>query len=450
VGIGTAASLPTFRIARLPTPLLRELLSRSARWLVPQSDEPAENALSRVPQWVVSGIAARRHWPGLRPLIAVVTTPVLRPDGTILAAPGFDTSTGLYLAPRESHVSIPEHPTQADARAAALTLLASVSHVPFTALGDRSAWLAMLLTPLARFAVGAASPLCILEEAPSSRWSEEVIADIAAIVASAPAAAIDADDLLPSLRHSVDALRANGESIARITNGSARTTTAWRRVHEALQRGRATSGLVWFSSTTRRIRDGELPRYALTARCEGGIVERHGDGEQPHDVNPSLHLVAALTILRAYQVAGCPDVGLPRWAGFERWSEVVRAAVVWSGLPDPVMMSATVPTPTNATEAAITDLVAGWSELARDFPGGCSTRQALDELSRAPTEEYPRLRAAVAVFAPGPLGDRSTADRLGRALTRFRDEQYEDQALVLVGSGNQGNRWAVRSMRPAS
>ena len=440
LGAALPGASPVLQIERLPTPRLRELLSRSARWLVPRSDEPAEGVLSHVPAWAVSGIAARREWPGLRPLSALVTTPVLRPDGTVLESPGYDLVTGLYLAPHAHHPRVPEHPTQADARAAAEALLASVRHIPFATPVDRAAWLAMALTTPARFAVGAASPLCIVEDGAKSRWAEEVIADLAAVVGAAPLAVVDVDDLLPSPRRSFDALRASGEPVARITNGAA---MGWRRIHEALLRARATVGVVWFAATRRSMRDVELTRLALTVRCEGG----EGNGHAARDeATPGTLLIAALTILRAYQVAGCPDLRLPRWPGFERWSQVVRAAVVWSGLPDPISSFTEEPALTSATDATIADLVVGWSELMPEFPGGCSARQALDALNRALPEAYSRLRRAVAVFASGPLNERSTADRIGRSLTRYRDEQHEGWALVLAGSGNQGNRWAVRSV----
>lgn len=445
-GTPLAASRPVLQIERLPTPRLRELLSRSARWLVPLSDAPDESVLSHVPQWVVSAIAARRHWPGLRPLTALVSTPVLRPDGTVLDAPGYDPATGLYLALHANHLPIPVRPTKAAAQLAADSLLATVIHVPFATPVDRAAWLAMVLTPLARFALGAAAPLCVVEDSPRAQWSDDLIADLAALAGANTPAAVDADDLLGSPRRLIDALRANGDPVARITNGLTRTATAWRRICEALQRARATEGLVWLAATFRPTRDVELPRYALTLRCESAVTTPPGEHEPQFDEPASHLLVAALTILRAYQVAGRPNVGLPRWPGFERWSQVVRAAIVWIGLPDPMRPFDAAPMATSATEAAVADLVVGWSELAPEFPGGGSTRQALDALSSTPPERYPRLRAAVAVFAPGPLDARSTADRLSRCLTRYRDEQHEGHALVLAGSGNLGNRWAVRSV----
>ncbi len=449
-GLAVADATPTLRIEPLPSPRLRELLSRSARWLVPQSGDGAQYVVSHVPKWVVSGIAARRHWPGLRSLTAVVTAPVLRPDGTVLATPGYDPATGLYLAPREALPTLDRSPTLDDARAAVETLLESVEHVPFAAPIDQAAWLAMLLTPLARFAVTAGLPLCVVEDSPRSRWSDDVITDIANLIGAGPAAAIDADDLVPSPRRSIDVLRENGESIARITNGTMRSTTVWRRTHEVLQRARATSGFVWFASTTRAQRDAELSRFALTARCEGERMTVHDGDAFIRDRTTSDLLVAGLTILRAYQAAGRPDVRLTRWAGFEQWSAVVRAAVVWCGMPDPVTSPGLTPVPMNATDAAAADLVVGWSELAGAFPGGATARQALDALQQAPKEQYARLRTAVEVFAPGPLDEQGTATRLGRSLRRHRHDVHEGRSLVLAGSGNQGNRWAVRASSLAS
>src|SRR5262249_37745142 len=44
---------------------------------------------------------------------------------------------------------------------------------------------------------------------------------------------------------------------------------------------------------------------------------------------------AALTVLRAYAVAGRPDMGLRPWGSFDGWSRLIRDALVWAGEPDP-------------------------------------------------------------------------------------------------------------------
>jgi hypothetical protein len=45
-------------------------------------------------------------------------------------------------------------------------------------------------------------------------------------------------------------------------------------------------------------------------------------------------VAAALTVLRAYHVASRPSAGIPRWGGFEEWSDWVRSALVWLGQAD--------------------------------------------------------------------------------------------------------------------
>ena len=47
------------------------------------------------------------------------------------------------------------------------------------------------------------------------------------------------------------------------------------------------------------------------------------------------YVAAALTVVRAYVVAGKPDVGLPPFGSFEKWSTLVRASLVWAGACDP-------------------------------------------------------------------------------------------------------------------
>ncbi|KPC93027.1 hypothetical protein ADL27_21925, partial [Streptomyces sp. NRRL F-6602] len=44
-------------------------------------------------------ILGRKDWP-LPHLRGIITSPVVRPDGSLLHAPGYDKTTGLYLQPR--------------------------------------------------------------------------------------------------------------------------------------------------------------------------------------------------------------------------------------------------------------------------------------------------------------------------------------------------------------
>jgi hypothetical protein len=61
-------------------------------------------------------------------------------------------------------------------------------------------------------------------------------------------------------------------------------------------------------------------------------------------------LSAALTILRAYHVAKRPPQPLPTWGSFTAWSEIVRAALVWTGEADPFLTQRRAAATMNETE----------------------------------------------------------------------------------------------------
>ena len=53
--------------------------------------------------------------------------------------------------------------------------------------------------------------------------------------------------------------------------------------------------------------------------------------------NRHLLIGAALTILRAYVLAGSPKQDIPSYGSFENWSDLVRSALVWLGAADPCL-----------------------------------------------------------------------------------------------------------------
>ena len=84
---------------------------------------------------------------------------------------------------------------------------------------------------------------------------------------------------------------------------------------------------------------GDLTRRSLIARLDPK-TERPELRQFPYDplVDARDHraelVAAALTILKAYCVAGMPDRP-PRLQSFEDWSDTVRGALMWIGLEDP-------------------------------------------------------------------------------------------------------------------
>src|SRR5262249_28160198 len=108
-------------------------------------------------------VHARAGWKSIRHLEAVVDYPVLRPDGTILSQAGYDPSTALLCEPVGQSPVIPDRPTRQDALAAREVLLEVVEDFPFERDVHKAAWLAALLTPIARFAFSGPAPLFLVD-----------------------------------------------------------------------------------------------------------------------------------------------------------------------------------------------------------------------------------------------------------------------------------------------
>ena len=143
------------RFAVVTADALRDQLSRHVkfeRWnerkkgLV-AADPPREMAatiLSRVGEW---------RFP---PAAGVITTPTLRPDGSILSAAGYDPATRLILMQPPAMPDIAAKPTKDDAAAALQLLDALLTEFPFVDAASRSVALSELITPVVRGAMAVA------------------------------------------------------------------------------------------------------------------------------------------------------------------------------------------------------------------------------------------------------------------------------------------------------
>ena len=163
------------QIAPLSTPTCREALSRVARWWGYDARSGAQ-VQKRPPSWVAEDLLARGEWAHLRPLTAVIETPVLRPDGTVISTPGYDAATGLLYEPSGVVAPVPERPTKTDALAAGNVLLEVVENFPFVNAAHRAAWLASVLVWFARYAIRGHVPLTLFE-APAAGTGKTLLAD---------------------------------------------------------------------------------------------------------------------------------------------------------------------------------------------------------------------------------------------------------------------------------
>jgi hypothetical protein len=140
-------------ILAIQAPYLEELSTRAARWET-LHEKTAQWIESRPPAWFAPTLTSRPGWrfPWLE---GIVSAPTLRPDGSVLATPGYDTESGLYLLPSAvPFPPLPEHPTLDDARQALAVLdEAMCDFLWLTPAIHRAAAVAAILTLAARYAI---------------------------------------------------------------------------------------------------------------------------------------------------------------------------------------------------------------------------------------------------------------------------------------------------------
>ncbi len=451
---GVTRAGPLVRIHRSPEPRVRELLSTYAQWMSTGRD--GESLVeAHPPLWAVRAVVSRGHWPALRPLIAVAEAPTMRPDGTILTEPGYDPATGIYLAPGV-RVTIPDHPTRDQAIAAVAELADIIGDFPLASEAGRSAWLAGVLTATVRPAIDGPAPMIIIDASVPGAGKTLMVDASAMITTGRPAARTTfvADDA--EMRKRITAIALAGDPLALLDNvvgtigcpslDAALTGTTWR--DRVLGSSAMTAELpmrtVWWATGNGLVIGADLIRRALLVRLEP-MMERPEERtgwrhprllDHVRDVRAEL-LSAALTIPRAYVVAGRPDQRLTPMGSYTAWSDLVRSAVVWAGMADPCATVGEIRA-CDPRADALAGLLATWP-AAPDAPA------TVAELLAAATPGTP-WRAALCEWCPPRGADLLPVSRaLGNRLRGVRRRVVGAQYIDAGPHGRGGVSWLLRA-----
>lgn len=342
-------------LRELPVALLRERLTKCARWVrCVQREEGEDHRPASPPAWSVNAVHARGEWPGVRHLDAVVDHPVILGDGTVVANNGYDPRARLLVCvPPDLHLTVPARPTRADAVAAVAVLTDLVGDFPFETEAHRAAWVAALLTPLAQFSYDGGAPL-FLFDANTRAAGKTLLADSVPLVLTGRRFAVMSyTNDREELRKKITSLAMEGERLVLLDNlagafgndvlDMALTADRWK--DRVLGGNRTYDGplnVCWYATGNNTQIGADTARRVQHCRLETPHErpELRADLKRPDlrgyiRANRAALLSAALTILRAWHVAGRPKHGLPAWGSFEGWSGVVREAAVFAGLPDP-------------------------------------------------------------------------------------------------------------------
>jgi hypothetical protein len=324
-------------------------------------------------------LARKGSWrvPVLR---AVVEAPTLRPNGSVLQVPGYDAATGLFFDPGGIEFApVPERPTQDDALAALGLLHALIEKFPFVELCDRTVALAAMLTALVRRSLRTA-PLFAFR-APTMSSGKSLLADLTAMMATGrPVPAMPQGKDEDEDRKRMLALLIEGDAVCcidnieRPLNSPALCSILTQVTYKDRILGRTGTATVptcttWLATGNNLVITGDLITRALVCDLDAKV-------EHPEERKFSVNLYeyipdhrhelvpAALTILRAFHLAGRPKQELPVFGRFEGWSDLIRSALVWCGEADPCVTRKRIES-IDPVRNQIHALLALWEELIK-------------------------------------------------------------------------------------
>lgn len=158
------------------------------------------------------------------------------------------------------------------------------------------------------------------------------------------------------------------------------------------------------------------------------------------------YVVAALTVLLAYHVAGRPRQVNPL-GSFVEWSNSVRSALIWLGVADPCDTTEEVRR-TDPKLAALTSVLEQWWEVLGDQR--CSAKVAIDaanketEASHGSEIVHPDFREALL----GVAGDRGVINsrRLGKWLSANQNRIVGRKKIVMDGRRGGTAIWQLRQV----
>jgi hypothetical protein len=411
------------------------------------------------PRDVVQDVMAHGTWP-FPPLDNCVTTPVLRPDGTVLTVPGYDPSTKLLYCPLGPMImrAVPDTPSEAHLRRARELIEEIIIDFPFPDEASRANALALLLTPILRPAIVGPVPLALVNS-PKQGTGKSLLARVTAMIATGVEATLMAaghDE--EEWRKKITATLWSGATIIPIDNiegvldsaslAMALTSAMWKdRILGHSEMITIPQLATWIATGNNIVVGGDMGRRSYSIRLDArterpwmGRTFRHPGligwvKEQRLEI-----LWALLTLSRAWYSAGCPAHNTPPLGTFEEWCRVTGGVLAHAGVT-----------------CFLGNLEDVYGNVDEDGPQWEQFLQAWYDVNRD-NEVTPAELVTQVNFNKGGIRDALPDElalhqndpgklrvRLGRALAHRRDSQYGDYRLEKTGqdSHSKAKRWRV-------
>ena len=444
------------RISEMARARTRGLVSHVCafqRWKTSSTGDSSLVSCS-VPDNPVVELHCRGEWPGVRPLEGITECPVLRPDGTLLDVPGYDHATGLFYEPNVDFPPIPSEPTLDDATTAIATLYDIVQDFPFENPAHLSAWMALLLTPFARPAIDGCVPFGLLDKN-AHRVGATKLSDIIGEIYSGRPLPRMSKTNEDEMRKRLLSLAISGDPIVLLDNiegtldsqvlaGTITSMTVQDRKLGANEIVAMPMRALWLVTANNLILSNELVGRALHVRLKTSLENpenRKGFKYDPvlphvHKERPKL-ASAVLTVLRAYFAAGCPDQGLNNWGSFEQWNRIIRGALVWVGMPDPLSGRTELVESGDSELGVLERVLIEWEKLGKPmFVSDVLSEMHVGAFAHAALKE---ALAELCECAP----DKLTTKAVSMQLRKYRQKNVGGRSFDHKSKQEGGARWFV-------
>jgi hypothetical protein len=451
---------------------LRVRLSECVEWRKPVRGKPGDPPAFfnvRPDEAAVSAVHEQGEWNGMRVLVGISETPIVRPNGSIVQSSGYDDETGFVFVPSAEYPPIEPEPSQAEAQAALAELNDLFADFEFSTDEGHAVPIAAILTIIGRAGVDGSVPAFVIEAAVRGA-GKTLCSDIISMVATGRSASRttypDDDD---ELRKVLDGYALQGaafismDNVARPLGGAAldafltaRDEVTVRELGRTGQKSVPWRSTVLATGNNISIR-GDTGRRVLFARLEP-TAERPEDRTNfqhtdlvgyTRENRPRL-VAAALTILRAYAVAGRPDVLGATWGSFEGWTALIPAAIRFAGGPN--VLNARLGNTDDVRDsefATLRTLLGGIAMLA-----GKETLRARDVLAalwppgrdqHSSPDGYDDLRDAVESITRSKPGRPPSSRQLADALRGLRGRWIGGQRLFGEPGAKGVTKWGIEA-----
>jgi hypothetical protein len=412
------------------------------------------------PEDVARAYLERRGRWHLLYLKGIITAPTLRADGPLVDRPGYDDATGLLFLPASGadFPAIPDMPTREDALAALKILKDLLGTFPFETNADLSVALSAILTAVIRPTLKTA-PMHVFS-APRRGSGKGKLADIAAVIATGrEASAIVQGRTEEETEKRLVAMLLSGDAVILLDNctlplegdflnAMLTAATVKPRILGKSEAPKLPANVTMLATGNNLTAKGDMTRRVLRCTIDPKMeYPEHRDfmNEPVADAKRDRlqYLAAALTILRAYIVAGRPKMSVPL-GSFEQWN-MVRDTLIWLDEADPCDTKEAVEAD-DLEKDQLAAVLQGWHDLIGT--DRVSTKELIERASAGATFEsgkpHSGLLDALGAVAPATKGDAAISpDRLGKYLSRNVKVVVGDKRLMQDGTRARGKLWRL-------